>query len=86
METYGRNHLHEGRIRLTPAVCVTGNVNKSCFDKGLEMSFLLILNAIFVVLSWRWAMEAFSRGQTGAGYLQLAISALNFAVILSVVL
>ena len=50
------------------------------------MNFWLILNAIFVILAWRWANEAFERGQSGLGYFQIGISALNFAAILSVVL
>ena len=83
MEGNGSNYLHEGR--LTPAVCVTGNVNKSRFDKGNTMNFWLILNAIFVILAWKWANEAFAQGHKGLGYFNLAISAMNFAAILTVV-
>ena len=49
------------------------------------MNFWLILNAIFVILSWKWANEAFAEGRTGLGYFNLAISALNFAAILTAV-
>ena len=49
------------------------------------MNFWLIPNAIFVILAWKWANEAFAQGHKGLGYFNLAISAMNFAAILTVV-
>jgi hypothetical protein len=47
------------------------------------MNFWLILNAIFVILAWRWANEAFAEGRNGLGYFNIAISAVNFAALLT---
>ena len=46
------------------------------------MEFFFIINIFFVFLSLYWAKESFDRGQSGLGYMNIFISAMNAAAVL----
>ena len=42
----------------------------------------LVINIFFTLLSLYWAKESFDRGQSGLGYMNIFISAMNAAAVL----
>ena len=46
------------------------------------MDFFFVLNIVFMLLSLYWAKESFDRGQSGLGYMNIFISAMNAAAVL----
>jgi hypothetical protein len=47
------------------------------------INLFTFVNLALVVLSWRWAMQAFDHGQNGIGWINIIISAMNGAAVLS---
>ena len=46
-------------------------------------NFLLLINAFFVWFFWKSSKEAFEEERNGAGWIDLILSALNFAIIMN---
>jgi hypothetical protein len=47
------------------------------------INFFTFVNLALAVISWRWAMQAFEQGQPVAGWVNIALSAMNGAAVLS---
>jgi hypothetical protein len=49
------------------------------------MGVFAVINLIFMFLSWKWSMEAFEKGYNFGGWVNLFASALNAAVVASII-
>lgn len=47
------------------------------------MAWVYLINVVFVYLSWKWATEAFEKGNDTAGWLNIFASAINAAAVAS---
>ena len=64
-------------------MCVTGNVNKSRFDKGYKMA--LLFNLFMTWFCWKLATAHFEEGNNGVAWLGVALSAANFAAAMDMI-
>jgi hypothetical protein len=50
------------------------------------MIFFLIINVFFIWFFWKLADDAFAQGENARGWMDVGVSALNFAVLLNFLL